>query len=165
MAVTADDVRAHFETDLTDAALGDLINDAEDEIVRLYGAEDSQVDEVEGDSMSAWATRPIQAITQVSESYDRATFADVADAEYVRSGERRLIRKGAYWCPWVKIEYRPVGTERARKRVALDLVKLAAMYQGVRQSSAGSDIRVTLPNYEEERAAILSRLSPSLLVA
>ena len=167
--LTPDDIRQHIDTDLGNEALQRLIDDAEDDIVRAYGPTTGTVTERftpgPGD---AWifTSRPISAITSITElrsTYAGETDVTLGSADYVLEGTRQIRRKqggtnsASSWGPLTTIVYTPADDTDRRKRVLIDLVRLALRYDATRSGSVG-DTSVTHLEYEAERTRLLTRL-------
>src|SRR5688500_12817004 len=134
MLLSLAELRTQFETDLQDYALERLLGAAEEEIVAHAGAHDSASDFFSGAlSRRLFLKRGAQAITSVTERVcDVETL--LAASDYRLVGARELVRRadGAnprpYWGDEVTVAYTPVADLDTRKRVQLDLVRLAASY-------------------------------------
>lgn len=173
--VTASDVREHVETDLSDTALDRLIADADAEIVRSFGAHTGTVTErfTPGPSDERiWTARPIASITSITETYVNASGESpvtLAVTDYEVEGDREIRRtaggtnSSSEWRGIVTVVYTPSATTETarRKRVTIDLVRLACRYEGASASKAG-DFSVNHVDYERERSRLLRRLSKPL---
>lgn len=165
------DVRGHVETDLGDPALQRLLDDADAEIVKRYGPHAGNVSEViDGREGLIFLSRPVAAIVSITETTG-VTDRVLAVNDY-RSwfGGRALERldsgtNGAEeWAERVTVVYTPSSDQAQRIRVELDLVKLAIEYDAITAETTG-DYSRTMPNYTEERDALLAQLQPALGVA
>lgn len=158
----------HFETDLDDVPLQRLLDDADAEIIRLFGVLAAQTDSVEGLTRSVFASRPVDTITSVTEIIDDVSTTLVSD-DYRVIGSRELRRLPdgtngrSLWGDEAVIVYVPVSDVDQRTRVELDLVKLAIQYQAVKAQSLGDGMSFSFPDYEAERRALLSRLEGVLV--
>lgn len=168
--VTPAQVREHVETDLLDPALQRLIDDADLEIVKRYGAHAGPLIEVvDGNSGLISTTRPILAVTSIVErigTMDTVLAANDWQLWYGRVLERLTSGTNAAseWGDRITITYTPADENAVRTRVELDLVKLAIRYDG-HQAATSGDFSETLPDYQESRDAILADLQPALGVA
>lgn len=164
--------REHHETDLGDDALQRLLDDAENEIVRRFGEHVTQTEWLEpgiGNAKLLFLTRRVSAVTSVAETVVEETTALAADDYAVESGFllRRLsdgTNGRTYWGDRVKVVYTPEDDTPRRKRVQVDLVKLAIQYEGLKASSVGNQ-RLDMGDYETQRRAVLSALLPPLGVS
>lgn len=174
MLLTLAEMRALFETDLADAALQQLLDAAEQEIVEHAGEHEQASDVFVNPNRGVgvlFLSRRAQAIVQVREraclNGDEVVLA--AD-DYRLRGERELVRmpsgtNGRYaWGEEVEVDYTPIDDTATRKAVQADLVKLTAQYNAVRSHVSG-DFQESFPDYQAERAAILARLQPGLAIA
>ena len=157
-----EELRGFLETSLTDDQLQLYLDDAEAEIVKRFGGHESQQENLRGISSSLWPSRPIQAITRVTLDLGDST-QDLQQSQYkvVHNG-RAIVRKdGGYWTPFVTVEYTPKSDVPQRKRVQLDLVKLAIKYDGSQEFQSGN-YQTTHLDYERERTRLLRRLESRL---
>lgn len=158
----------HFETDLDDVPVQRLLDDAESEIDRVFGALATQADSAEGLTRSVFTSRPIDTITSVTEIIDDVSTVLASD-DYRRIGTREFRRLAdgtnarSLWGDEVVIVYGPVSDVNQRTRVQLDLVKLAIQYQAVKSQALGGGVSFAFPAYEEERRSILSSLETRLV--
>lgn len=160
------DVRAHFETDLSDAALQRLIDDADQLIVKRFGPHASSgainVEVFSEFSDVLYLTRPIAAVTSVTETKINGTQTALVPADYrIELGGSRLRRSTTpgFWEYRVNILYTPVSDDKLRTRIELDLVKLAARYNAARTENVG-DYAATEVDYEAERENLVAPLVP-----
>ena len=168
--LTLAEMRALHETDLEDDALQALLDAAEEEIVSHAGAHASASDFFSRPlSASVFLKRRAASIDAVTERV-RGEETELAADDYRLADTRELIRRDdgtnprSSWGDEVTVEYVPVSDLDTRKRVQADLVKLSAQYQALRSESSG-DLQQTFPEYQAERQAILSQLSPGLAIA
>lgn len=169
--LSTDEIREHVETDLSDEALQLRIDEAEADIVRLFGANTGAVSErfTPGPGeLYLFTSRPIdtgETITIV-ETWDGPageTDVTLAASDYEVEGSTQIRRKqggmwsSGSWAVMVSVMYTPIGTNARRKGVLVDLVKLAVAYQGVQSSTLG-DVAVGHVDYARERNGILRRL-------
>lgn len=162
--LTPADVKAQIETDLATTAIQLLLDDADRDIVAKYGPHTGDVTEmVEGGSARIFLTQVPSAITSVNETIDDATtLLDPLDYRiwYGRVLERIATgpNGGTEWGDRVVVAYTPVDEAARRKRMELDLVRLAIQYDALKSSSDG-DHSETDVDYEDERQRILGSLS------
>lgn len=164
------DVRTHVETDLTAPALQRLIDDADAAIVSRFGAHASAGTVTERHSgyvLDLFPFRPVGAVTTITErSGSTDTVLAVNDWESLLDG-RALRRLGTgtnqrgSWAERVTIVYTPKNDDAQRKRILVDLVKLANRYEAVKSENAG-DYSAVSADYQDEREAILAELAPAL---
>lgn len=166
--MTIAELRAHIETDLTDEALGRLLDDAEAEIVSQYGEIATQVDTFEEQCLATaiFLSRKAVTITTVTEElkggdeYDETVLS--ANDYKLRYENRQLERLAdgdnprRTWGDVVTVVYVPEDETSQRIRITIDLVRLAVQYNAAKSESIG-DYKITSVDYEKERAEILSR--------
>lgn len=161
--LTTTEVVAHLETDIASANLQQLINDAEEAIISAYGEEGSQTDTIDGLGRFLFLSRPAVAITNVTETIG-ITDTDLSSNDYrIRGGGWRLERLSTgtnpqdLWGDEIVVSYQPTDDTSRRKRVGIDLVRLALQHSGLGSVRDG-DHSETAKDYERERQRILSTL-------
>jgi len=163
MSVTPDIVKAHFETDLADAAIQRLIDAEGEEITRRYGSNTSITEQhfLDARRRIVFTKQPISSVTSVKEG---ATLAAGDLTTLVADTDYRLIYNGwaiervnTDFLDVVQIEFVPLSDENRRDRVTIDLVKLAIQYQGLKSEKVG-DYSASHLDYQNERERILSTL-------
>lgn len=168
--VAPDDVRAQYETSLTTVALQLLIDDAERAVIAKFGPHTGNVTElVEGGGEQIFLSQTPSAIVSVTESIEATDLVLAANdyrAWYGRVLERLATgTNGAtIWGDRVSVVYTPVDETARRKRLIIDLVKLAAEYDALKSSTIG-DYSSAEVDYELERNTLLGSLAPTLGVA
>ena len=151
------------ETDLAPSAIQILIDDAEQEMVSRFGPELTQVETLEGNAEFIFPSRPVATVTSIEESDRNADFTLVASDYRIMNNGRQIQRRpdgvnGLWrWRPLVKITYVPVNDAARRKRVMIDLCRLAVQYNALANESAG-DYSATSREYQQEREQILQTL-------
>lgn len=170
MDITAVQLRDHYETDLSDVALTRLLAAARQEIVDYAGPLDAATQTVvEPASRVIWLRRRAASITSVHERAGGVETALAAD-DYRLRGPQELVRLAggpnprAYWGDEVRVVYVPVSDLDLRRRVQIDLVKLAAQYSATASERTG-ETTIEYRAVEDERLALLRVLSPGLGVA
>lgn len=166
--LTTTQIRELVETDLSDTALQMLIDDAEAEIVERYGAhaEDGAVTEqhvVNSGERWIFPRRKLDASEDVVVTRQVLGGVDVTTAgedEYTTdsNGSVRLLASESWIGTLVTITYTPLTDAPRRRRVLADLVRLAIRYDAASSTSMG-DMQVSHVGYEQERDALLRRLS------
>lgn len=162
--LTVAEVRAHVESDLDDDAFGRLIDDADAEIIARLGALASSVEVHKGGTERIWPHRKVSSITSIVERIDEQNTTLVATDYALDSDSRALERlqggsnPRSEWAPQVTVTYVPVDETARRKRLLVDLVKLANRYAGVRGEGVGP-VRAEYGDYEAERNALFRSLS------
>ncbi len=156
----------HFDSDLATAALQRLLDDAEADIIRLYGPHASQVEYLLGGEFCLFLARPATSVTQIVETVGDTDTTLAANDYQLLHGGRTLQRDpdgdngGTIWGDRVKVTYVPSDDTASRKRVQLDLVKLAIQYEGLDSVRVGN-VSADAGNYQQRRAEILSALAPT----
>jgi len=167
----ADGLRLHVETDLTDPALEQLIADADADIVNRFGphATDGEITvTLRGGYRELLPTRPIAQVTTVTEYTGSENVAEVATV--LAADDYRIDRNGfeltrlgggtnprSTWGFRVTLLYHPVNDDDVRRRVMIDLCKLAIQFQGLASERVGA-YGASLGDYEGQRSQILRRL-------
>jgi len=167
--LTTDELREHFETDLKDAAVQRLIDDAESEIDERIGQLATGTDTFEGDILATalFLSRRAKTITTATEEIRsgggyQTTVLDPTDYKLRYEGRQieRLtsgVNPRSTWGDIVTVVYVPEDDTNRRKRVAVDLVKLAAQYSALDSEKIG-DYSAKSAKYEAHRSEILARL-------
>lgn len=181
--LTPDEIRAHVETDRSTDALAALIADAEASLVIRYGASypgPVTVTRFLADLSLVTPTmlyleRPALSITSVTEFWGdpfRETATVLAPNDYrVQYGGRALERLGNatnprwLWGHRVDVSYVPVDDTPQRKRICIDLVKLALRYNATKEVVAGDTREYAYDDYTVERANLLDELAQSVAFA
>lgn len=183
MLVTPAEVREHVETDSGDDALTLLIADAEAALVVRYGPNypgPVSITRFLADLSLITPTmlyleRPAESIASVTEFWGdpfNEAEALLSPTDYrLHYGGRALERLGNaanprwLWGHRVVISYVPVDDTAQRKRICIDLVKLALRYDARRSETAGDHSETALDDYTSERARLLDELSQSVAFA
>jgi hypothetical protein len=162
--VSIDDFKAHVDTALSDSALQDLLDEAEQAVVRtvgpLLGEITERITSVHG-SLLSLLERPVE-ITSVTERGDRLLAAD--DYEMIGTLLHRLstgTNPGSHWRAPLTVVYIPESDVPDRQRVIRALVALELNHSpGVRSEQIGAwrQDSGAVTDYEVERAAILGTL-------
>ncbi len=170
MSVTPDIMRAHFETDLVDAALQRLIDAEADEVTRRFGSnaavtEQHKLETPDGQPVLrdyVFTKQRINSITSVKEGVTLAAgdlTTLVADTDYRVLGSGLVIERiDTDFLQRVQIIYVPLTDESRRDRVTIDLVKLGIQYQGLKSEKVG-DYSASHLDYQQERESVLSTLN------
>lgn len=167
--LTSEQFEEHFETDLGDDALDRLLTDAEDTIVRRFGPHTTQVEWLDGLEELIFLQRRVSSITEVVET--------IADEETILSADDyslesyRILRREydgtngrRRWGDRVKVTYVPEDETGRRKRVQMDLVKLAIQHEGLKSAGVGN-LRLDANDYQKRREEILMALHDPLAFA
>lgn len=166
--LTQSEFEEHFETDLSDIAIDRLIDDAEREIIVRFGAHLTQTDYRDGLERLLFLSRPASSITTVVETIAETDTTLSSDDYQLEVGGHQLRRLASgtngrtYWGDRVKVTYVPEDDTARRKRVQLDLVKLALQYEGSKSTKIGN-LAMDIGDYQKQRDSILSALARRLL--
>ena len=162
----------HIETDLPSNALDRFLNDAEAEIIARFGphgdSENPITEDCEGGEEFIFLSRPYDALTSVTERESEEDTVLSSDDYRAYYGNRALKRQSSgtnsriLWAEEVRVVYRADDTDR-RKRVQMDLVKLAIQYSGLKSQNSGN-YSETQVDYEAEKNKILNRLAQGKVV-
>lgn len=168
--LTFAEVRAHVESDISDAALTQVIEAADAEIIRRLGPVATQTEVLSGGDRFLHLARAATAITSASERWTVdgvgiTTQAILADDYRLVSDGRRLERlfTGTYpasdWQGEVTLVYVPEDTTAERKLLLVNLVKIDLAVSGLLSDRVG-DLGVQyLNDPEAARAAAFRRLA------
>lgn len=162
-------VRAQIDTDLLDADLQALLDDADAEITRRFGAAASHSEDLQGGGLFLQLSRKAASITLVKER--EYTAIGSAPTEYtLGASDYRLMADGRTlerlgdganpsdkWRGLVALTYVPGESSATRKRVELDLVRLALQYRAISSQGVGGS-NVSHVDYSAEREKLLSAL-------
>jgi hypothetical protein len=160
----------HLEIETVSDAQGVILHDLIDaehaEVVKRFGEDDSEENDLPGGTKTIFPSRRVDEITRITE--DGVVLAD-DDFEVRQKGwaVRRLdtgTHPATTWGEDIHIEFTPVDDTARRKRVILDILKIAKKYgpyqserlgdySYMRQAGNGSK------DYQSEREALLSSLS------
>lgn len=154
------ELRQHIETDLSDQALQQILDGETAEIVRRFGAPDTQADVVRGGTAEIVLTRPVQSIVSVTETLGgKDTVLDSDD--YERRGQvLTRVYTGGRWRPHVTVVYVPEDTSAQRDMALVQLARLAIEHNGLAEEWSG-DYRSKSVDYVRERERILRGLAPA----
>ena len=166
--LTLAEIRTNVETDLVDAALQRLIDDAEAEMIRVAGPHSAagsaeQTAYPERLTADIFLTRQASAVTEVIETLaDTDTTLAADDYELLNGG--RILRRlsdgtngRSEWGDRVKVTHTPTTDEDQRKGVLIEVVALAVQYKGLGAEREG-DWQGTHLDYTKERARLFKRL-------
>lgn len=165
--VSPADVRVLVQTSVPDADLQSLIDRVESEVVRHFGphyATGQTVTEMlDTKNMgSLYLRRRLSAVTSIKEqSLSATTTLVLTSVQYRVWGEQGRVERlprGSSWADLVEITYTPENDNARRKSVIIDLVRLALSRTVMRSESVGGEYSYSAPEWEQERAGILSRL-------
>lgn len=171
-------MRGFVETDLSDDNLQILIDDADAEIVLRFGphttAQEWFVDDVPGQFI--FPQRSVASVTSIDETIyfqiGVTTWAETTTTlsadDYEITPDAKSIRRlttgvnGRFnWGERINLIYVPADETARRKRVEIDLVRLALQYDALQQSKDGDHQQQGL-DYEAERNRLLARLGQRL---
>ena len=164
--LTTADLLAHVSSDLATASLQRLLDDSEAEIIKRFGphsASSSQVETLIGEGRAyVFVTKPVSAVNQIIETVGRTdTTLSANDYKVHNSLTLERLDNGtnprSAWGDSVKVTFTPVSDTDQRKRVQIDLCKLAINFEGLSSESSGNYSR-SFGDYQVERQRILSNL-------
>jgi len=165
--LTKEEFTEHFDTDLSQDAIDRLLNDAESEINRRFGSLTSQIEDHQDEGRYLFLQRPASSITSIVETVGTTDTTLETDDYALYHGNRMIkrlttgINGRTNWGDRIRVTYVPASDSNQRKRVQLDLVKLAIQYQGLSTQESGN-YSANFLDYEKEREKILSRLQSKL---
>ena len=155
---------AHIGTDLATAAVQRLIDDAEDAVITRYGAHLAQIDYLTGGDVFIFPVRPVSLVTSIVETAADTDTTLAANDWVLWDNGRSIKRKGdgtnpsGRWNGDITVTYTPVADPDRRKRVIIDLVRLAVIYNALMSKNTGN-VSSEAVEYQRERNRILSELS------
>ncbi len=161
--LTVAQVREHVETDIGDDAVQRLVDDADAEIIRRLGPVASQVTMLDGGDENLRLPRKATAITAAVELYGDVTYTLDATDYTLRGDGYTLERQNdgtnpsPVWRGSVTITSTPVDETAQRKRLLVDLVKLAVAYDALSSNRIG-DVAVQGLDYQAEREKLFRGL-------
>ena len=157
------EINEHVEHDLTDEAIQRLIDDAEDDILSRFGPHATQVEDVVGGGIYVFPRRRISTVTSIVEtSNEEDTTLATNDYKIMNNGwQLKRLTNGSNgrntWAPEVRLTYTPVAEADQRKRVIIDLVRLAVQHNALSREVSG-DHESQSVEYQKERERILAGL-------
>lgn len=165
--VTVEQVKARIATDLSDVAIHDVIVNEEEEVIRRYGAHGDGVisftESREPMNGNLFLTRPFVSITSLTEHQvpgDTGTVLS-ASAYYAWTAQGRIERlpRGTAWGQVVTAVYVPVDDSAKRRRVIIELVRVALEQTATQAKSVGGEYSYTAAEFEAKRQDLYRRLS------
>lgn len=168
-----DRVKERTKSELGDAELQALIDEASGEIIRRYGQLGEPMTELHpGGFISLIPNHPIdpaEDITITETSGATAIELDPTDFR-VLTGNRMLQRLAtganprSVWGDDVELEYTPASDQLQRDEVTIKLVQLSIQYEGVQSDSIDGYASSHL-DYQAERERLLASLDRSIKMA
>lgn len=168
--LTVDTVRSLVEIGITDDALQLLLDDALQLIANRFGDPFTEQVTVEAyGERTIRLLRPAVALTLVEDTtvWPYTSWSTVDPADYLlEDGGRTLTRInttsgwGVYPSGWgrrTRITYRPRSEVATRRRVTIDLVRLACVYRGLMLEQVG-DYKMQAVDYTDEQVKLLSQI-------
>lgn len=171
--LTVDELREHVNSGLSDEALQRLLDAAEVAIVARAGAPGARTELVGGGTRFISVSRPIVAVTSITEDLDGTDTVLALDDYRIRTGDLLLERisggthSRSTWNGPVQIIYTPVDDTALREEVQIDLIRAALAYSpGLTGQQIGSWSEQyaanSVWNNAAERDSILARLDHGL---
>lgn len=165
--LTVAQIKEHVETDLSYDALSLLLDDAERLITQTAGeptaSTETHLHSPQESNTRIWLKQKASAITTVTERGIDGVETVLAGTGYRLMLDGRVLERiDAAWAPEVRVTYAPVSDLATRKRVQVDLVKLAIQYEALSSSSIGSDVSQSHLSYQAEREKLLRGLVLSM---
>lgn len=168
-----DRVKERTKAELSDAEIGEMINEALEAIEERYGEPAQPVTErLGGGSVSIFTAQPIDQSADiiVAESvFDEETELLVSDFQ-IGGGGRRIERLDSgtnprsTWGDSVVITYTPRSDQKRRDEVVIKLVMLGIEYEGVKSANTDGYSSSHL-DYQTERERLIASLDRSLKMA
>lgn len=165
MSVTAATAKLHIETDLADAQVTRLINDAELEVTARFGSDADRTEDftIDAPRRRVWLSMRASAITggsnSVKDGADLDNLVAIATADVKLTDDGWVVEKETGdFLRRVQVRYTPVSDTYRRDRVVIDLVRLAIQNSGLSSLRDGDHGEGAL-DYQAEREKILSTLN------
>lgn len=165
--LTVAQIKEHVETDLSYDELNLLLADAEQLITCTAGeptaSTETHLHSPREANTRIWLKQRAATITTVIERGIDGVETTLAGSGYRLMLEGRVLERiNAAWAPEVRIAYTPVSDLATRKRVQVDLVKLAIQYEALGSNAIGSDVSQSHLSYQAEREKLLRGLVLSM---
>jgi hypothetical protein len=158
-------LRAHVESDLSDAALQLILDASEAEIISRGGPHATATEVVVGVGSQAFLSRPAASFTTVTEVLGATSTVLAANDYRLWFGGQILERladgtnPSATWGDRVTIVYVPASQVAQRTLVLVQLAKLAIAFSGLKtEGVGGGDHSETTLDYTAEREKLLRSL-------
>lgn len=171
--LTVSDAREHLETDVTDAVLQRLVDDADSAIARRHGphspgADDVIVEDVTGGDERLFLRRPAATVSSIVEHLSETTNRTLDPSDYRSEFEGRALLRlpngtnpAARWGYRNVVTYAPTSSDNAtRRRVIIDLVRLALQHNALAGETAG-DYSSRSVDYQAEREKLIREVAAS----
>ncbi len=170
--LTVAELRQHLETDLSDQALQRLLDDADAAVVRHYGPHPPgpAVETHIGGSKYVFLRQQAAAVQSITETVRGVTTVLASNDYRVLGGGRYLERLTSgpnprvYWGDFVTVTFEPYDDRPQRRRVIIDLVRLALEYNALDSVDVG-DYSARSLDYQRERRRLLAELSRGLTLS
>lgn len=165
--VTVEQVRQRVQTSLTDVAVQDIIANEESELIRRYGAHgDGSItvtESCEPTSCNVFLRRPIAALTSITEYQSVSGSGSVLTSTQYRlwgdQGRIERLPRGTGWGELVEVVYSPVDDRDRRRRVIIELARLAIEQVAMQAESVAGEYSYTAGDFEAKRRDLYRRLS------
>ena len=173
--LTTTELLTHVESDLATATLQRILDAEEETLVKVHGSHASndssaaavveQFMDIHGQEF-VYLSREIASVTSVVEkviTQSSITSTTLASNDYETWDSRRLRRlptgtnSHGHWQDIIVVTYAPYDDRATRRRVLIDLVKLALQYNATTSESV-AEVSSSFPDYQLERMSILSSL-------
>lgn len=157
--ITTADLRAHIETDLSDAELQKVI-DAETAYLEAYAPSGTIVEEpvYENADRVLRLKRPAASVTLVRQRASDFTYTTIDASEYRVTADGDVERQ-TYWPDGIEITYVADDDTDLRESIIIDLCVLRLRYQsGLNQSMGDFSVSGSGQEIDRERARIMRRV-------
>lgn len=155
---TTAELREHVETDVSDTALQRLIDAEYSALIKTFGAEASQVDDLAGDGERIHLTRQASSIASVVERTASGTETTLEEDDYrIEMGSKALRRlsdgtnPGSCWAAQVRVTY---ASDDDYFMTVVELVRLRLQYKAL-QSERSGDHSETAVDFQAERQKLM----------
>lgn len=179
--ISPTELKTHVQTTLSDAALQQIIDGEEADIIERFGPHVTQVEELEdelpGDEI--FTTRKVSSVTEIVETvltYDQFMAGFTQSETTLSSDDYEIIPGGAgvrrldtgtnplsHWGQRIKITYTPADASAKRVLALINLCKINLAFNGLLSESVGDgEYSYTQGDYESQRDSIFNSLRNSV---
>lgn len=165
--VSVEQVRQRVQTAASDVTIQDIIDAEEAELIRRYGAHgDGAITVTEAHTPTngnLFLHRPIAALTSITESASLgASGTALTSTQYYAwpaQGRIERLPRGTSWAEAVSVVYAPIDDQAKRRRVIIELVRLALEQTAMQAESVAGEYSYTAGDFEEQRRKLYRSLS------
>lgn len=165
--VSVEQVRQRVQTAASDVTIQDILDTEEAELIRRYGAHgDGSATVTETHTPTngqLFLQRPIATLTSVTEAASLgATGTALTSTQYqlwAKQGRIERLPRGVSWGAAVTVVYAPADDRAKRRRVIIELVRLALEQTAMQAESVAGEYSYTAGDFETQRRNLYRSLS------